>query len=274
MNDRSDLPSSKENPDSTVYSAYEQNMMFELEEKSWWFQYRAQIIILFLQKYFNKNKTTTDIGGGNGYTTYVAAQNGFLTELLEPSRSACENASKRGVISVCGMMSDEYPEDDYYEQAMLLDVLEHIEDDCGFLNLLHRKMKKGGMLLITVPASMYLWNSQDVYAGHYRRYDVVGLERLFTDTGFRVHYINYFFSFLFLPHLIGRRGMEYFGFLKRNEDRDDEERREIMNKQFTQKEHSFVMGIIRFLENNECRRLIKKKKQLFGSSIILVAEKK
>lgn len=265
--------SSTEGPNSTVYSEKEQRTLFDLEQNSWWFKYRARVIVGLMRRYYNNKVPTIDVGGGNGYTTFVAAQNGFAMELLEPSSSACEHARERGITSTCGMLSDDYPPDSSYGQVLLLDVMEHIEDDDAFLDLIKRKMTKGGLLLITVPACMSLWNSQDEYAGHFRRYSIESLNRTIKRAGLKVLYENYFFSFLYLPHFIGRRLMERLGFLKRNEERTDEERNKIINRQFRLKKGSHILRIIELLEKMEYGRLMKNKKLLLGSSLVAIVKK-
>jgi len=55
--------------------------------------------------------------------------------------------------------------------VLLLDVLEHQEDDKTFLRELVGKMAPGSKLLLTVPALERLWSSWDVALGHYRRYE-------------------------------------------------------------------------------------------------------
>jgi hypothetical protein len=54
---------------------------------------------------------------------------------------------------------------------LLLDVLEHQEDDRGFLADLIAKMDSGSRLLVTVPALRSLWSDWDRVLGHFRRYD-------------------------------------------------------------------------------------------------------
>ena len=54
---------------------------------------------------------------------------------------------------------------------LLLDVLEHQEDDRGFLADLVAKMDSGSCLLVTVPALRSLWSDWDRIMGHFRRYD-------------------------------------------------------------------------------------------------------
>ena len=57
-----------------------------------------------------------------------------------------------------------------FDTIILLDVLEHIEDDVELLRRLRRQLAPGGMLLLKVPAIATLYNSLDAAVGHYRRY--------------------------------------------------------------------------------------------------------
>lgn len=126
----------------TQFSAEAQDTLFATEDTSWWFQYRAQVLIDMAERYFVRETETLDIGGGNGYTTSRMQEKGFRTALLEPSYEACRHAKARGISRVfCGTL------DDFEEpilQCMMLDVLEHIEDDAGFLRALRTKMSAGG----------------------------------------------------------------------------------------------------------------------------------
>jgi hypothetical protein len=57
------------------------------------------------------------------------------------------------------------------EVVVLLDVLEHQEDDRAFMSELVERLDRGATLLVTVPAGKRLWSTWDVALGHYRRYD-------------------------------------------------------------------------------------------------------
>ncbi len=55
--------------------------------------------------------------------------------------------------------------------VLMLDVLEHVEDDAGFLaETVERNLESGGMALISVPAWQFLFSSHDAALGHHRRY--------------------------------------------------------------------------------------------------------
>jgi hypothetical protein len=69
--------------------------------------------------------------------------------------------------------------DGHFPVVTALDVLEHVEDDRGFLaDAIVRHLSVGGTLLATVPAHPALFSDHDRLLGHYRRYrpaELVGL---------------------------------------------------------------------------------------------------
>ena len=128
-------------------------------------------------------------------------------------------------------------------------------------------------MLLTVPSFPILWSSEDDSAGHYRRYRLKDIKKLAQKTGFDLLYINYFFEFLFFPILLIRVGLEKIGLLKRSEQRTEEEKKRIADRQF-QKKKGIVNWALERMENIEISRLKRNRKVRFGSSIICVLEKR
>lgn len=260
----------EERPD-TAFVEETQDRLFELEDNSWWFQYRGKIILSMMDRYFSKNCFTLDIGAGNGYTSACAAGSGYKVGIIEPSISACKHARKRGLSPIlCGTVTEDSILNNSIDQALMLDCLEHIEEDEYMLQMLGKKMKKGGILLITVPAFMNLWSSEDDSAGHFRRYTCTELGRKVTAAGFEVLQISYFMSFLYVPILIVRVWMEHLGFLKKSFDRSKDEQERISQKQFIA-HGKLTNSVLNWFEHMEQQKLEKNSKIIFGSSIILVA---
>ena len=144
--DESGMHVSLEITATTAFSDDQQDGLWDIEDGSWWFQYRADVITGLMDRFFDKDKVTVDVGGGNGYTSSVAGRNGYRTGLIEPSMEACRHALMRGIDEVCcGTVEEDTINDESFEQVLLLDVLEHIEDDRGFVSLLHRKLTRGGI---------------------------------------------------------------------------------------------------------------------------------
>jgi SAM-dependent methyltransferase len=66
---------------------------------------------------------------------------------------------------------------------LLLDVLEHVDDDERFLReIVEKNLAPEGYLVITAPMFQVLFTSHDAFLGHYRRYSLTELARL-TDAG-------------------------------------------------------------------------------------------
>ena len=212
-----------------------------------------------------------DIGAGNGYTSACAFKEGFNMCTIEPSYSACKHSKNRGIPTVlCGIVSEETIVDYSIGQAIMLDCLEHIENDTYMLHLLNKKIKKGGVLLITVPAFMGLWSSEDDSAGHFRRYTCKELETKVKDAGFEVLGSTYFMSFLYFPILLFRVALEKIGLIKKTNERNKEDNDTIVKKQFISS-NDLINNVLAWIENKEKRRIQKGKKLPLGSSIILVA---
>ena len=57
-----------------------------------------------------------------------------------------------------------------YDTILYLDVLEHIKQPKKELKNVFRSLKKGGRLILTVPAYQHLFSQFDKDVGHYRRY--------------------------------------------------------------------------------------------------------
>ncbi|MBE9078841.1 methyltransferase domain-containing protein [Romeria aff. gracilis LEGE 07310] len=57
-----------------------------------------------------------------------------------------------------------------FDSVVLLDVLEHIADDCDLLQQLRLALRPGGRLILKVPALEWLYSPMDKAIGHHRRY--------------------------------------------------------------------------------------------------------
>jgi SAM-dependent methyltransferase len=61
--------------------------------------------------------------------------------------------------------------DKRFDRILMLDVIEHIEDDAGFVNAtVDDLLSEDGIVLVSVPAHQALWSSHDSALRHYRRY--------------------------------------------------------------------------------------------------------
>lgn len=92
---------------------------------------------------------------------------------------------------------------------LMMDVLEHVDDDVALLRHYSESMPRDGHVLISVPAFEFLWSGHDIFLGHRRRYTLRHLERVVRAAGLRPLRTRYFFASIFpaacVMRLLGRR---------------------------------------------------------------------
>lgn len=76
--------------------------------------------------------------------------------------------------------------DNSIDAVVILNVLEHIENDAAALQQIFRILKPGGAVIIEVPAGPHLYDIYDKVLMHYRRYTLSGLKTLVKKQGFKI----------------------------------------------------------------------------------------
>ncbi len=193
--------------------------LFLVEDNSFWFKHRNNIINSVLDRYPFKNNFA-DIGGGNGFQAMAISEkyNTAKLFLLEPGYQGCLNAKKRGLVNVFNIPFQKF---DFCSNNVdgvgLFDVLEHIEDDVAFISEIKSRLPPNSIIYITVPAHNYLWSDVDFFAGHFRRYNFEMIKSLATNADVELVFSSFFFSYVpfityFVKHipyiLRGRRSSE------------------------------------------------------------------
>jgi SAM-dependent methyltransferase len=184
------------------------NACFELEDSSFWFAHRNEVISTALAQHRFEGPFL-DVGGGNGAVSRRLDADGLETVMLEPGPEGATNARTRGLqIVVCTTLDEAGFEPASFGGAGLFDVIEHVEDDEGLLRSVRRVLRPGGVLAVTVPAYEWLWSTEDEVAGHHRRYTRRRLRRVLERASFDVRYATYFFAPLTVP-IFFARSMRY-----------------------------------------------------------------
>jgi ubiquinone/menaquinone biosynthesis C-methylase UbiE len=83
------------------------------------------------------------------------------------------------------------------DAVVLLNVLEHIEDDAAAVGHLFRILKPGGVAVIEVPAGPHLYDVYDKELMHFRRYRLKDAQALFERAGFRVEKASHLGFFVY-----------------------------------------------------------------------------
>jgi hypothetical protein len=80
---------------------------------------------------------------------------------------------------------------------LMVDVLEHVDDDGALLRSYVERAPAGAHVLISVPAFRFLWSGHDVFLEHRRRYSRTQVEELVRRAGLEVVRTRYYFAILF-----------------------------------------------------------------------------
>ncbi len=185
----------------------------QVEESSFWFRHRNACVVSTVDR-LPPDGCIADVGGGNGYVARGLIEAGHEVVLVEPGEQGAHNAWQRGVRPVvCARLEQAGFARDSLGGIGVFDVIEHIDDDVGFLEHLRSYMRPKGRLYVTVPAFQWLWSHEDDHAGHFRRYSPRSLRETLQTAGFEVEYLTAMFAWLplpvfllrSLPALLGRR---------------------------------------------------------------------
>ena len=167
--------------------------MAELSLNGWWYLGRRKIIERILNAEFQDRKDLKicDAGCGSGDNISLLSRFGEVVGLELDDGIRKEAERRNPGIRFLKWVS---PEDlnEKFDLILMTDVLEHIEDDRSAANWVVRHLKKGGCLLLTVPAFDFLWSEMDDVVWHFRRYTRKSLLGLFPLRVIKFSYYNFF----------------------------------------------------------------------------------
>lgn len=177
-------------------------------EASWWYRGRAAVIRGVLARVHHPGAMQIlDFGAGYGGMYEELALQGTVSA-FEPDKKAQEVVKTKHYQEVYDTEAAALSK--RYDLIGLFDVIEHIEDDRAFLLRAKTALEKEGRLIITVPAMPFLWSNHDVANRHFRRYTRATLRRVLENAGYRIEYLSFWNTLLFVPaallRLLGQSG--------------------------------------------------------------------
>ncbi len=136
-----------------------------------------------------------DVGAGSGFFSKHLLENTNVSEawcvdISYPHERSEEVSGKKihYVRSVENMDAD---------LVLLMDILEHVDDDENLLTEYVSKVPSGCRFLITVPAFEFLWSKHDEFLDHRRRYTLPRLEQVVQRSGLKILVGSYYYAMVF-----------------------------------------------------------------------------
>jgi 2-polyprenyl-3-methyl-5-hydroxy-6-metoxy-1,4-benzoquinol methylase len=136
-----------------------------------------------------------DVGAGSGFFSRhllaeTAAQSALCVDIGYPA-DRDDSAAGKPVL----YRRDTGPTD--CDLVLMMDVLEHVDDDRGLLRHYAARVPSGAHFLVTVPAFGFLWSGHDVFLEHKRRYRLAEIEAAMRNAGLQVVRGAYYFGLIF-----------------------------------------------------------------------------
>ena len=181
----------------------------EFKKNHWYYKFRRKIIT----EHLTNNSFILDVGSGTGYLASELLKKGFKVVGLDIDMDAIPYLKSREVNFVIGDGNSLPFKGESFDFILAIDVLEHIKDDKKFLSSLVKVIKKGGGLIINVPAIQSLWTERDRIYGHLRRYGKSELINKLNSIQLKVEKIKVWncllaFPIFFIRHLIFRKDFD------------------------------------------------------------------
>lgn len=171
-----------------------------VDQNTHWYYQSKKIPLL---NYFQSLSTSItydviDVGSGTGF---------FAEELLKAFPNKINN---------CYLIDNQYTEEEINKSfktrlikqnkiptvisnslVVMMDVLEHLEDDKKMLEEIRANATEQNYFFITVPAFKSLWSAHDDYLCHFRRYTISSLQKVLQDSNYKIVSTYYLYGILF-----------------------------------------------------------------------------
>lgn len=143
-----------------------------------------------------------DVGAGDGWT--AASIRGHMRDDAEvvcwDTNYTAAHLDELAAVAPAGLTFTSARPGGSFGLLLLLDVMEHVEDDRGFLRgLVQDLIAPGGAALISVPAWMPLYSAHDEALLHHRRYSPSACRQVIDDAGLDITLEGGLFHSLLAP---------------------------------------------------------------------------
>jgi len=177
--------------------------MYEMEARHWWFTARRCIILQILKRYLprdNPELRFLDLGCGTGFILQALEELGAVTGMDVSAEALAFAATRTRARLVRGSVPEDLAGlEGKFDAVLMLDLLEHLDDDNTAVKAAAELLVDGGILIVTVPAYRWLYSPRDLFHHHRRRYSREEVRALIRSAGLYEILTSYYNCFLFPP---------------------------------------------------------------------------
>ena len=182
----------------------EERHLVELHEKEktyWWNTNKRMMIRALLARHAPGRGRLLDIGSGGGELVSLLHHDGWRVTTCDISAETMQFARARGIDAAVVLDATQpWPLlRDSFDAVLLLDVIEHLEDDAACLREAHAALRPGAIAIVTAPAHQALFSRWDKTFGHERRYSKRGFVSVLEAAGFDAIKVTYWNALMLLP---------------------------------------------------------------------------
>lgn len=180
--------------------------MAALEDRHWWFRARREIMLEQIRRHAPPPGLMVEIGCGTGGNLKLLGQH-YPVLGIDIAPRAVALARQRIPHEIqCGdfreVLRGRWAE---VTAVVLMDVLEHVDDDLAFAHDLFAALKPGARVFITVPADGVPFSRHDTALGHVRRYSRERFVQLWRGLPVRLERLTAFNTLLLPVVWLARR---------------------------------------------------------------------
>ena len=170
----------------------EREALGESADAHWYYQSKARMLASHLDR---PVRHVLDVGAGLGWFSRWMLENGHAetATCVDPGYEADWDEEVAGRTLHFRRRVEKSDAD----LVLMMDVLEHVDDDAGLVAEYAQLVAPGTPLFATVPAFEFMWSAHDDYLDHRRRYTVPRLRAALAAGGVTPERSHYYFASIF-----------------------------------------------------------------------------
>lgn len=182
----------------------EEDILGDGVSEHWYYRAKLNAMLRYLDHLDIRN--ILDVGAGSGFFSKgllrkTDAQSALCVDPYYPhEHDDCIDGKPLRFRNECGPVDTDL--------VLMMDVLEHVDDDVGLLREYVELTPSGSRFLITVPAFNFLWSEHDTFLEHKRRYQLQSAAQTVQNAGLVMENASYYYGLVFplaaATRLLGR----------------------------------------------------------------------